>query len=165
MSVDSEQKVDAYVHFGRLSKTYGGDYKEVTHTKQPANRYRLDIVKNLVRKVGPQNIFDIGCGTGDPLIEFSWLGLDVRGFDFSKEMAIRARKNSIDVGLSSELIFQDNMEDPSHARNEGYDCLVALGSVYYVRNFEKTMARLAQLLQPEGVSSSVCAMSFFLCFQ
>ena len=150
MSTDSDQKVDAHSHFGKFSKSYGDDYKEIAHKKYPANRYRLDIIKHIVQTLAPRKILDIGCGTGDPLIEIAQLGLDIHGFDFSKEMVSQAQQNAVDAGLSADLVFQDNMEDPNHVRSESYDCLVALGSVYYARDFEKTMVRLTQLLQPGG---------------
>ncbi len=147
---DLGKKIDAHVHFGKLSKTYGDDYKDVPHKKYPANRYRLEIVKKLLNQISPRKILDIGCGTGDPLIEIAGLGYDIHGFDFSEEMVAKATQNLTDSGLASDLIYQDNMESPQRTRTQEYDCLIALGSVYYAREFDKVMKRLTTILKPGG---------------
>jgi len=147
---NSGKTIDAHVHFGKLSKTYGDDYKDVSHQKYPANRYRLDIVKKLLNQISPKRILDIGCGTGDPLIEISRMGYDIHGFDFSEEMIAEAKRNLTDAGLEPELVYQDNMEEPCETRAGTYDCLIALGAVYYARDFDKTMKKLTALLKPGG---------------
>ena len=42
------------------------------------------------------------------------------------------------------------MEAPSHVSPGVYDCMIALGSVYYARNFTQTMQNLTDLLPPGG---------------
>ena len=56
--------IDSHEHFGRLSETYGDDYKQIEHKKYPANRYRLDIIKRLLSDISPDQVLDVGCGTG-----------------------------------------------------------------------------------------------------
>lgn len=142
--------IDSHEHFGRLSETYGDDYKQIEHKKYPANRYRLDIIKRLLSDISPDQVLDVGCGTGDPLIEIARLGINVQGFDFSEEMVSKARTNLVEAGLNPGMVVRDDMESPAHFAEQSFDCLVALGSVYYARNFEATMTNLTRLLKPEG---------------
>lgn len=144
------EKEDAHRHFGKQAETYGSDYRKTGHTKYPANRYRLNIVKDILLSLKPHKILDIGCGTGDPLIEINGLGFDIDGFDFSEEMVRFAKQNVEGVGLSSETVFRDDMEDPQRIESGKYDCMIALGSVYYARNFEQTMSVLTEKLRPGG---------------
>jgi 2-polyprenyl-3-methyl-5-hydroxy-6-metoxy-1,4-benzoquinol methylase len=144
------EKVDAHTHFARLADSYGDDYKDMHHKKYPANRFRLNIVKDILSSIEPKKIIDIGCGTGDPLIEVSEMNLDIVGFDYSDQMVKKARENVSAAGLSKNRIFQDDMEKPRWIEENSFDCMLALGSVYYARNFASTMANLVALLKPGG---------------
>ena len=150
VSVGNSRGVDAHAYFGSLADSYGDDYKDLSHKKYPANRYRLNLVKKILTDLRPKRILDIGCGTGDPLVEIAKMGFDVSGFDFSLEMVSKARENLAAAGISAEAVFQDDMEIPSHVPAGVYDCMIALGAVYYARDFNQTMQNLTDLLLPRG---------------
>jgi SAM-dependent methyltransferase len=63
-----------------------------------------------------ERILDIGCGTGNQLIIFSKLGLDVSGIDASPHMIHKARERlgqrcSLKTGTAEDLPFDDNEFD------------------------------------------------------
>ena len=149
-SVKPGNKVASWAHFGAQADTYGDDYKEKVHKKYPANRYRLEIVKSILDKTKPKKILDVGCGTGDPLIALSKMGFDIKGFDVSPKMVAKAKQNISNAGLDPNLISLEDMENPVGLARESFDCLMALGSVYYANDFLKTMSNLSRLLLPEG---------------
>ena len=105
-SVEKSPGKDAHVHFGGLVDSYGDDYKDHSHKKYPANRYRLNIVKKILKDLRPKRILDIGCGTGDPLAEITKLGFDVSGFDYSLEMVGKARENVTAAAISTDVSFR-----------------------------------------------------------
>ena len=63
-----------------------------------------------------QRVLDIGCGTGNHLIMFSKMGLDVSGVDASPQMLAKARarlghKSNFKIGMAEDLPFDDNEFD------------------------------------------------------
>ena len=144
------EKLQSYEYFGQRADTYGRDYEEKPYDKYPANKYRLNIVKNLMTQLKPDNILDVGCGTGEPLIAIKKMGLDIEGFDISESMLHKAHENLELNQLGTELILKNDMENLVGYAKESYDCLLALGVVYYAQNFNKTMQSLMTLLRPGG---------------
>ncbi|MEM7429677.1 MAG: methyltransferase domain-containing protein [Pseudomonadota bacterium] len=145
-------KKDAYVTFGEMAKTYGQQYvtPDLTLPKYPANVFRLNVFINLLNDIKPNKVLDIGCGTADPLLAMRKHGHDVHGFDFAEEMVEVAKGNVRDAGYPEDIIFRDNMEDIQNVEPEQFDCAIALGAVYYARDFPKTIQGIADLLPSGG---------------
>lgn len=143
-------KREAHEYFGEQANVYGQDYQEIKYQKYPANRYRLNLVQELITQLKPNKILDIASGTGDPLIAIKNMGFDIEGFDISERMLNKAHKNLEHYQLSKGLIHRNDMEHPIGLVKESYDCLLALGAVYYARDFAKTMRGMTALLAPGG---------------
>lgn len=146
------KKHDAYVKFGERATTYGEQYEkpDLAATKYPANVFRLNAFINLLNDIKPKKVIDIGCGTADPLIAMRKAGHDVHGFDYAEEMVEVARQNVVKAGYPEDIVFRDNMEDITNAKSGEYDCAIALGAVYYARDFGKTISSIANLLPSGG---------------
>lgn len=111
-----------------------------------------DFVLELASRFGvkPQNLLDMGCGTGRHLVEFVKRGLKCDGFDLSTEMPSQASKRlaGTDVDLSEGNIT--NFEN-----GKQYDLVVAMFAVMgYLIDNEHLLAGLhtaRKHLRPEGV--------------
>ena len=145
-----KNKVDAFIKFGELANSYGDQYSEMDFSKEyPADKFRLDIACALLEQIQPKLSLDVGCGTGDPLVHMLKKGLSIEGFDYSKEMLEKAKSNLERAGFSRDIVHCNDMENIKGIKPDYYDCVVALGSLYYARNFKRTMGGLVSLL-PHG---------------
>jgi ubiquinone/menaquinone biosynthesis C-methylase UbiE len=86
-------------------------------SSKPNHREILEplLVSLLDPKPG-ERVLDIGCGTGNHLIMFSKMGLDVSGVDASPQMLEKARarlghKSNFKIGMAEDLPFDDNEFD------------------------------------------------------
>jgi SAM-dependent methyltransferase len=111
----------------------------------------VDFVLELASSFGtrPQNILDMGCGTGGHLIEFVKRGIRCDGFDLSLEMLQKARKRL--KGKDVRLI-QGNLTD--FENGEKYDLVVSMFAVMgYLTDNNQLIAGLETAykhLKPEG---------------
>lgn len=118
--------------------------------EDPHNRFVFELEKEISMKlISPQSgerILDIGCGTGNHLVFWADMGLDVAGLDPSPYMLDIARQKlghraEIQRGIAEDLPFDDNTfdvatlitvleftEDPGKAIEEA--CRVARDRVF-----------------------------------
>jgi len=80
------------------------------------DRLSSELIVRLLRPQKGERILDIGCGTGNHLLLFYRLGLDVTGLDASPYMLDIARsrlgdKASLKIGRAEDLPFEDNEFD------------------------------------------------------
>lgn len=112
----------------------------------------VDFVLELASRFGanPQNLLDMGCGTGRHLEEFVKRGLKCDGFDLSAEMLSQARERLPRTGVG---LSEGNIID--FENGEQYDLVVAMFAVMgYLPDNARLIAglRTAQKhLRPEGV--------------
>jgi ubiquinone/menaquinone biosynthesis C-methylase UbiE len=86
----------------------------------PAGRYvervENDLIRELLRPRAGQSLLDVGCGTGNHLLLFHQMGLDVSGIDPSEPMLRVAREKlghraELRLGSAEDLPFEDNSFD------------------------------------------------------
>ena len=80
------------------------------------DRLSTQLIIRLLKPQRGERILDIGCGTGNHLLLFHRLGLDVTGIDASPYMLDIARsrlgnKASLKIGRAEDLPFEDNEFD------------------------------------------------------
>ncbi len=143
-------QVDAYSAFGQEASAYGRQYSELDLAKiYPEHRFRLNIFLEQLRSIQPKRVLDVGCGSGDPLVEMLREGYDASGFDFSPEMVQQAKKTVEDAGFDPGRVTRNNMEAVTGISEGDFDCIVALGSLYYSRDFPTALRGLVDIL-PQG---------------
>ncbi len=74
------------------------------------------LIMSLLKPQPGERVLDIGCGTGNHLLIFNRLGLDVTGIDASPHMINRAKerlgqRSTLKTGLAEDLPFEDNQFD------------------------------------------------------
>lgn len=74
------------------------------------------LILTLLEPQAGERVLDIGCGSGNHLLFFSQLGLDITGIDASPYMINRARERlgtrcSLNRGVAEDLPFEDNEFD------------------------------------------------------
>ena len=87
-----------------------------SHMGRAVEKSSEELILALLDPRPGQRVLDIGCGTGDNLIFFNKLGLDINGVDASPYMISRARERlgnrcSLKIGRAEDLPFDDNEFD------------------------------------------------------
>jgi len=87
-----------------------------SHQSRTIDRSIEPLVVSLLDPLPGERVLDIGCGTGNHLIMFSKMGLDVSGVDASPQMLAKARarlghKSDFKIGMAEDLPFDDNEFD------------------------------------------------------
>jgi len=87
-----------------------------SHQNRTIERSMEFLVVSLLDPQPGERVLDIGCGTGNHLIMFSKMGLNVSGVDASSEMLEKARarlghKSNFKIGMAEDLPFDDNEFD------------------------------------------------------
>jgi len=150
LKVNKSNTLDSFKVFGSMASTWGKPYSNTGFKEgYPTIKIRQDIVLSLLKEIKPKKILDVGCGSGEPLIEMLNLGYETEGFDYSEEMLQKAKENLKSAGHPEDIVHLNNMEDPKGIQSGDFDCLVANGAVFYAQDFEKTMKNLTELL-PKG---------------
>jgi 2-polyprenyl-3-methyl-5-hydroxy-6-metoxy-1,4-benzoquinol methylase len=80
-------------------------------------------LSDLVAKVSPRSIHDVGCGEGIWVIRWNENGIAARGSEFSSRVIEIARENAITRGLSPSLFEQRSIYDLDAVRDSA-DLLV-----------------------------------------
>jgi ubiquinone/menaquinone biosynthesis C-methylase UbiE len=80
------------------------------------DRLSTELIMRLLQPKRGERVLDIGCGTGNHLLTFYRIGLDVTGLDASSYMVDIARSRlghraSLEVGRAEDLPFEDNEFD------------------------------------------------------
>lgn len=148
----TKNAIDAHIKFGEIAKNYGTQYNpETLKDKYPSNHFRLEIVRDILKRCQPKNILDAGCGAANPLIKIrNDINCTIEGFDYAKEMVEKSHKNLEAAGLDKSLVKHGNIADMQNYKDNHYDCVLALGVVYYMRDFKKAMQNLVDKVKPNG---------------
>ncbi|MFX0136443.1 MAG: class I SAM-dependent methyltransferase [Candidatus Hodarchaeota archaeon] len=106
----------------------------------------------LIRKYGNcKHVLDIGCGTGDYLIETSKVIREGVGIDFGKPAineAISKKKNmSID---NIEFVNCNAKQIPYKIKT--FDLIYSFSTLYYIPEVEKVIYEVARLLKPNSIA-------------
>lgn len=76
----------------------------------PANVIRLEIVVGRLKARGARRVFDVGCGSGGPLVRFLREGFEARGIDFSLGMVEAARQIVAESGFDPTIAALGDLE-------------------------------------------------------
>jgi SAM-dependent methyltransferase len=104
----------------------------------------------ITHKADATRFLDVGCGTGQLVIEAARLGLSAEGNDFAAEMVVQCEANAKAAGVSAKFFggsFFDAQFEP-----QSYDVISALGFIEYISPDEtdEFLLRSFNMLRPGG---------------
>lgn len=109
--------------------------------------YTVDyIVNNFDKTV---SICDLGCGAGPVTYEMLKRGYNIVGLDYSFDMLQNAKRRLIAGGITGRPLINSNGETLPF-QDEMFDCVVCLGVISYVENYENIIKEIFRILKPGG---------------
>jgi len=101
--------------FDENSAGFYGSWRRSSQSRA-IERSMEQLVLSLIDPEPGERVLDIGCGTGNQLLMFNKLGLNVSGVDASPHMVQEAKsrlghRSTIKVGMAEDLPFDDNEFD------------------------------------------------------
>jgi 2-polyprenyl-3-methyl-5-hydroxy-6-metoxy-1,4-benzoquinol methylase len=111
------------------------------------NNAALDVLE---RTPGAKRFLDVGCGTGQLVIEASRRGIEADGIDFAPEMIARCTANAKEAGVKSR--FLDGSFFDAKFDEGAYDVISAQGFIEYIslNQTDEFFRRCARMLKPGG---------------
>lgn len=154
----SNDKKNVELYYGAAAAIYHEQYeRETLHDiakEYPANYFRLQKLLNAFATKGIKRVIEVGVGEGTPLSTLGKAGIDVWGFDITREMVEKAKKTVEKHGMNPQQIFWGDIQDSTtyiHALKDGlFDGLMAMGVMPHVENDDLAMANMAALVRPGG---------------
>ena len=108
------------------------------------HQHKRAMVKQLISKIKPGRVLDVGCGTGKILAELKKQGWQVWGVDAEPAAAKECQKRDIKIKIADATIrmpFKDNF----------FNAILALDFLEHV-NDDKTVIRgIKRVLKPNGI--------------
>jgi 2-polyprenyl-3-methyl-5-hydroxy-6-metoxy-1,4-benzoquinol methylase len=138
----------------RYHEQYEREFLFDISRKYPANYFRLQLLLNSFASKGIRRVIEVGVGEGTPLATLASAGIEVWGFDISREMVKRSRKKMKECNLPVDRIFWGDIQDPTtymHALKEGaFDGLMAMGVMPHIENDDMVLDNMTALIKPGG---------------
>lgn len=120
----------------------------------PANYFRLQLLLNSFVEKKVKKVIEVGVGEGTPLSTLARAGIEVSGFDISKEMVRKSKAMLNNYGLNADNIIWGDIQDPiTYAdllRDGQYDALLAMGVMPHVRNDEACLINMRTMVKQGG---------------
>jgi len=145
-------------HYDGSASSYGEQYDESkiwTNEEYPANYFRLQLVRELLRNSGASSLYELGVGDATPLVTIAGDGIRVAGNDISPEMVKHARENMSAHGLDPLAIDLLDVQDAgslaqTQARVGHFDAVMALGVIPHVSDDAQFISSMDSFLRPGG---------------
>ena len=138
----------------RYFRSYAEDWQH--KAVNPASEYsvieeRNNAVLATMEAMGTvRRMLDVGCGTGQLVIEAARRGVEAHGIDFAPEMIEQCERNRAEAGVAARFDCISFFDLP--AVDTPYDVVSAQGFIEYIApaEMEEFFARCARLLGPGG---------------
>ena len=155
MSEDNNSVIE---HYDESASTYHEFYDKEklfdVSVSYPANYFRLQLLLNSFKSKKIQNVIEVGVGEGTPLTTLGKAGMDVWGFDISKEMVKKSKENMEKNNMNKEQIFWGDIQNPTTytqvLHDMKFDGLIAMGVMPHVNNDDEVLKNMALLVKSEG---------------
>lgn len=134
------------LHWSRKAKL---DYKYGVNIIKQRNQYVENISLQFLHK--NSKILDVGCGTGDLVINLLNMGYEAYGIDFASSMIKKARAKSRKCGFSQDRFFLGSFFE--FESDMKYDLISANGFIEYISEKELGIfiKKTHQLLEDNGL--------------
>jgi len=146
------QKTETYLYFNSVPEEWSRKVRDTNYSvMENRNETLFSAIADLLEPQAGQSIVDLGCGTGELVIDAIGRGYSALGVDFSEKMIEKCKSMNESVGarflcgdITSE-IFWDRLE-------ERYNVFSGFGLIEYLSNTEFTalLQRLASRTEKMG---------------
>jgi len=109
--------------------------------------FTVDYLTDKFDKAVP--IFDLGCGAAPVTYEMLKRGHNIVGADYSLDMLMNATRRLMAGGVSERPLVNSNGETLPF-QDEMFECVVCLGVISYVENYENVIKEINRVLKPGG---------------
>jgi len=111
--------------------------------------FTVDYIKVNFTKVS--KLCDIGCGAGPVITELLKSEFQCVGLDYSPDMLTNAKKRLEDNGLNTGVLMRGDCEALPFP-NEEFDCVICLGVISYVDDYNNIINEINRILKPSGIA-------------
>lgn len=112
---------------------------------------RAGYLRALCDALGKPRVVDLGCGTGNQLIDLASHIVDGVGLDLSSEMVSRAQANAASLGVDAKIMFQVGDTASANPADIGrFGLALFVGSLEHAPDQAAQLSAAAGLLEPEG---------------
>lgn len=131
------------------------DYSKQPIADETAYQKKLQITREYFHP--NTKVLDFGCGTGSTAIAHAPYVQHIRAIDFSSNM-IEIAKAKADAQSIQNVTFEQASIDRLNIPDATYDAVLGIGVLHLLKNKEKTISQVYDMLQSGGVfiTSTVC---------
>jgi 2-polyprenyl-3-methyl-5-hydroxy-6-metoxy-1,4-benzoquinol methylase len=137
-------------HFRSVSRDWQLQSEKTSGNYEVIEWRNAAVLDVLERKANAARFLDVGCGTGQLVIEAARRKLEAEGVDFAPEMIARCRENAANAGVSAEFVTDSffNLETEERA----HDVISALGFIEYIspQQTDEFIRRCSLMLRQNG---------------
>ena len=135
--MNTKQQLQTRDYFKKFAEEWGLKAQAINANGFNVIRERNKFVMDVARENAPINLFlDVGCGTGDLVIQTAEIGINSVGIDFAEEMIKEANKKKEKLNCKNEAAFIHSSIFDFPMRSKEYDLISANGFIEYI-SFEE----------------------------
>lgn len=114
------------------------------------NAYKKTIKRSISFLKPEDTMLEIGCGTGNATIPLSQYVKKITAIDISEEMMLKAAEKAKEEGRENITFRQKDLLELD-IEQESYDVVAAYNVLLYMKNQEKVLEKIYDILKPGGV--------------
>lgn len=114
------------------------------------NAYKKTIKRSIPFLKPEDTMLEIGCGTGNATIPLSQYVKKITAIDISEEMMLKAAEKAKEEGRENITFRQKDLLELD-IEPESYDVVAAYNVLLYMKNQEKVLEKIYDILKPGGV--------------
>ena len=114
------------------------------------NAYKKTIKRSIPFLKPEDTMLEIGCGTGNATIPLSQYVKKITAIDISEEMMLKAAEKAKEEGRENITFRQKDLLELD-IEQESYDVVAAYNVLLYMKNQEKVLEKIYDILKPGGV--------------
>lgn len=114
------------------------------------NAYKKTIKRSIPFLKPEDTMLEIGCGTGNATIPLSQYVKKITAIDISEEMMLKAAEKVKEEGRENITFRQKDLLELD-IEPESYDVVAAYNVLLYMKNQEKVLEKIYDILKPGGV--------------
>ncbi len=114
------------------------------------NAYKKTIKRSIPFLNAEDTMLEIGCGTGIATITLADYVKKITAIDISEEMMLQAAEKAKEKGKEN-ITFQQKDLMELCAESESYDVVAAYNVLLYMKNQDKVLEKIYEILKPGGI--------------